>query len=110
LDYSDSNALYNNPGRLKPDGTPVQSIVKIKYTGDYGQDFEAANQAGFGQKSTPSLNGEQYTWHHLDDYNPQNGEGTMQLVRQDAHNGIPHTGGVSQYENFTGNQYTFKGW
>ena len=25
---------------------------------------------GFGQKSTPSLNGDKYVWHHLDDYDP----------------------------------------
>jgi RHS repeat-associated protein len=109
LDYSESNALYNNPSRVKPDGSPVSSTVKIKYTGDYQQDFQAASQAGFGQNSTPSLNGDQYVWHHVDDYDPVSNEGSMQLVNQDAHLGIPHTGGVSQYQAATGNQYTFRG-
>ena len=108
LDYSNSNALYNNPSRLKPDGTPVSAVVRIKYTGDYNQDFQAASQAGFGQNSTPSG----YTWHHVDDYDPETGEGTMQLVNTDAHQGIPHIGGVSQYRQATGDMsaYTFKSW
>ncbi|XWR56500.1 HNH endonuclease [Dickeya zeae] len=36
--------------------------------------------------------------------------GTMQLVRTDAHNGISHVGGVSQYQAATGEKYTFKTW
>ncbi|MEX5927427.1 hypothetical protein [Providencia hangzhouensis] len=28
LDYSKSKALYHNPDRLKPDGTPVEPIVE----------------------------------------------------------------------------------
>ncbi|SET59057.1 RHS repeat-associated core domain-containing protein, partial [Thorsellia anophelis] len=110
LDYSKSNALYNNPNRLKPDGTPTESIVQIKLTGDYQADELAANLRGFGQKSTPSLNGERYVWHHLDDYNPNTGIGTLQLVKQDAHLGVQHIGGASQYKEATGNAYTFKTW
>ncbi|CAM3955529.1 HNH endonuclease [Vibrio aerogenes] len=110
LDYSESNALYSNPERFKPDGSPVESIVKIDYTGDYHADFEAASMKGFGQKSTPSLNGDKYVWHHLDDYDPVTNQGTMQLVRVDAHNGIQHSGGVSQYKKATGKKYLFKKW
>ena len=36
--------------------------------------------------------------------------GTMQLVEQNAHTGITHTGGVSQYQKATGNKYEFKTW
>ncbi|MCH5517373.1 RHS repeat-associated core domain-containing protein, partial [Pseudomonas syringae] len=110
LDYSKSNALYSNPGRLKPDGTPASAIVKIKYTGDYQKDFLAANKLGFGQTSNPKLNGESYVWHHLDDFNPETGIGTMQLVKTGAHNGIPHVGGVSQYQAATGLKYIYNVW
>jgi hypothetical protein len=106
LDYSDSNALYLDPDRLKPNGEVVQPIVEIRYTGDYQKDFEVASLAGFGQKSTP--NG--YVWHHLDDYDPATNTGTMQLVQKRAHNGIAHNGGVSQYKTATGNSYIFKSW
>ncbi|WP_211145527.1 RHS repeat-associated core domain-containing protein, partial [Pseudomonas syringae group genomosp. 3] len=110
LDYAKSNALYSSPGRLKPDGTQASAIVKIKYTGDYQKDFLAANKAGFGQTSNPKLNGESYVWHHLDDYNPATGTGTMQLVKTSAHNGIPHAGGVSQYQAATGVKYIYNLW
>ncbi|HAS6319943.1 TPA: type IV secretion protein Rhs, partial [Vibrio vulnificus] len=110
LDYSESNALYSSPGKLKPDNTHVESIVQIEYTGDYHADFEAASMKGFGQKSTPTLNGNKYVWHHLDDYDPITNQGTMQLVRVDAHNGIQHTGGVSQYKKATGKKYLFRKW
>ncbi|QLI96560.1 HNH endonuclease [Providencia rettgeri] len=109
LDYSKSKALYHNPDRLKPDGTPVEPIVKIKYTGNYPDDFEAANMAGFGQKSTPMLDGERYLWHHLDDYDPITNEGTMQLVVSDSHNGIQHKGGVSQFKDTNNvSEYPFR--
>ncbi|TPW66418.1 HNH endonuclease, partial [Providencia stuartii] len=109
LDYSKSKALYHNPDRLKPDGTPVEPIVKIKYTGNYPDDFEAANLAGFGQKSTPMLDGERYLWHHLDDYDPITNEGTMQLVVSDSHNGIQHKGGVSQFKDTNNvSEYPFR--
>ncbi|MBS5775388.1 MAG: PAAR domain-containing protein [Enterobacter cloacae] len=96
LDFADSNALYNK----KPDVNP---IVKIQYTGDYDLDFQAANKAaGLNQKKAPSG----YVWHHLDDYDPRTNTGTMQLVEQGAHRGIPHKGGVSQYKLATGKAYT----
>ncbi|QNQ20011.1 hypothetical protein HF650_09690 [Kosakonia sp. SMBL-WEM22] len=31
----------------------------------------------------------------------------MQLVKQDAHSGISHVGGVSQYKAATGRRYAF---
>ncbi|WP_445367697.1 RHS repeat-associated core domain-containing protein [Methylomonas sp. BW4-1] len=95
LDYSASNALYTKPG--------VNPIQEITYSGDYILDFEAASQQALGQKSTPKG----YVWHHLDDYNPQTNKGTMQLVKREAHLGIPHSGGVAQYQKTTGEKYTF---
>lgn len=99
LDYSNSNALY-------PVKEGQRNIVKIEYTGVYGDDFEKASQAALGQKSTPKG----YIWHHLDDYNPSTNTGTMQLVKQDAHTGISHIGGCSQYKEATGNPYIFRTW
>ncbi|WP_431222841.1 HNH endonuclease [Serratia sp. L9] len=98
LDYSASNALYSKNG--------VNPIQKIEYTGNYHNDFEQASMAALGQKSTPKG----YVWHHLDDYNPVTNTGTMQLVQQKAHSGIPHVGGVSQYKAHTGISYIFKTW
>ncbi|ECY5492063.1 type IV secretion protein Rhs, partial [Salmonella enterica subsp. enterica serovar Montevideo] len=97
LDYSDSNALYNKrPG--------VNPVVTIEYSGDYLKDFERANTAAkLNQKSTPRG----YVWHHLDDYDPVTNKGTMQLIKQGAHQGISHSGGVSQYKAATGKSYTF---
>ncbi|WP_284358229.1 RHS repeat-associated core domain-containing protein, partial [Pseudomonas syringae] len=97
LDFSKSNALYAK----RPDINP---IVSIEYTGDYNKDFEASNKmAGLSQKSTPAG----YVWHHVDDYDTATNRGTMQLVEKQAHNGIPHKGGVSQYKAATGKAYTF---
>lgn len=65
----------------------MNPIVKIQYTGDYEQDFQAANEvAGLNQKKAPRG----YVWHHLDDYDPATNTGTMQLVEQEAHRGISH--------------------
>ena len=98
LDYVDSNALFTREG--------VNPIQRIEYTGNYHQDFEKANMAALGQKSTPKG----YVWHHLDDYDAVTNTGTMQLVQQAAHRGIPHVGGVSQYQEITGIKYIFKTW
>ncbi|MNH12060.1 putative deoxyribonuclease RhsC [compost metagenome] len=79
LNYAESNALYSKKPNVNP-------IVEISYTGDYDMDFESANhKAGLNQKTTPSG----YVWHHVDDYNPATNKGTMQLVEQPAHSGIP---------------------
>lgn len=99
LNYANSDALYP----VKPGQT---NTIPIQYSGDYKTDFEAASLAALGQKSTPKG----YVWHHLDDYNPATNTGTMQLVKQEAHNGVSHTGGCSQYKAATGNSYTFKTW
>jgi len=91
-----------------PNGTwlyPVtgnqKNIVKIKLTGKRigtGGDFHKANQAaGFPTNSAPTG----YTWHHLDDFDPQTGEATFQLVKTSEHvKTFPHTGSVKQYENY----------
>ena len=60
--------------------------------------------AGFGETDLPpTLNGVNYTWHHLDDFDPVTGECTMQLVRRDIHNASkPHTASPKQYSNYIG--------
>ncbi|QDY42318.1 HNH endonuclease signature motif containing protein [Candidatus Pantoea soli] len=81
----------------------VNPDVTISYSGDSVLDFQSANEiADLIQKSTP----EGYVWHHLDDYGPKINTGTRQLVEQNAHSGIPHSGGVIQYKAATGKSYT----
>jgi hypothetical protein len=58
--------------------------------------------ANLSQKTTPSG----HVWHHLDDYDPKTNTGTMQLIKQNAHSGISHNGGVAQYKAATGKAYT----
>ena len=72
----------------------------------YADDFRAASLEGLGQVSTPK----NYVWHHLDDYCPETNIGTMQLVHKDAHAGISHIGGGSQYKVAIGNSIIFQTW
>jgi RHS repeat-associated protein len=97
VDFANSPDLY-------PAGAGQQNTVTIEYTGSRRQDFGAANEAaGTGTTQKPP---DGYTWHHLDDYDPNSNTGTMQLVNRDAHEATyPHVGGVSQYEKATGNTY-----
>ena len=99
LDYADSDALY-------PIKEGQKNIISIEYSGVYSTDFENASLSALGQKSTPKG----YVWHHLDDYDPKTNRGTVQLVKQEAHSGISHIGGCSQYKQATGKSYIFKTW
>lgn len=89
---------------LYPVGEGQKNIVTIEYTGSRRQDFGAANlAAGLGTTQKPP---EDYTWHHLDDYNPATNTGTMQLIETGAHEATyPHNGGVKQYQDATGRKY-----
>jgi RHS repeat-associated protein len=91
--FSGTPYLYSTgPGQL--------NVATIRLTGSYAADEAAANAAA-GLKETPAG----YVWHHLD-YDPVTGKGTLQLAGQDAHLAtIPHSGGVSQYEHSTGQEY-----
>jgi len=67
-----------------PDFSGVaKATVKIPQTGNYADDFAAANKAA-GFSATPKG----YTWHHHQD------GFTMQLVPQDIHKGTGHTGSL----------------
>lgn len=62
---------------------------------------EAYKQAGLTKTQVKSMG--KYTWHHLDDFDPVTGKGTMQLVTQSAHEAsLPHTGSVAQFEKHFG--------
>jgi len=100
VDFSGSDALY-------PHG---ESIVKIKMTGSRYGDFKAANDiAGYANASgniTGKSHPENYTWHHLNDYDPVTNTSTMQLVKTSAHEAsFPHSGSVSQFEKHHGVKY-----
>ncbi|HYC85213.1 MAG TPA: HNH endonuclease [Chryseosolibacter sp.] len=97
----------NKPASLYPTVGNEKNIVKIKLSGkrqgDDG-DFHRANQAANLPGTTAPTN---YTWHHLDDFDPETGEATMQLVKTTDHVGTtPHTGSVKQYENYKGTTYS----
>ena len=92
--FRDSEYLYPvEPGQ--------KNIVKVPMTGSRRNDFKLANEeAGLkdhiptGMDSPPD-----YTWHHLDDYDPVTNTSTLELVQRKAHKAtIPHKGSVSQYE------------
>ncbi|PNK92128.1 hypothetical protein CEQ31_021905 [Serratia odorifera] len=100
VDFSGSDALY-------PDGV---SIVKIKLTGGRYGDFKAANQIAGFENASGNITGRShptdYTWHHLDDYDPKTNTSTMQLVKTTAHEeSFPHSGSVSQFEKHHGVKY-----
>jgi hypothetical protein len=76
--------------KFKPEGFPNFSSVAKKtvvmdgLTGRYGTDAAMANRAaGFSQ--TPAG----HVWHHVEDGK------TLQLIPQDLHNAVRHTGGAA---------------
>jgi RHS repeat-associated protein len=97
VDFSNSPDLY-------PAQEGQSNTVKIEYTGSRRQDFGAANRAGnIGTTQQPPAD---YTWHHLDDYDPETNTGTMQLVKRTTHEATyPHIGGVKQFIDATGRIY-----
>ena len=80
---------------------PVSQYVVIKLTGSRRKDFERANSI-VGLPGTP----DDYTWHHIDDFDASTGWSTLELVRTSAHKAtVPHSGSVAQYEEFNGVPY-----
>jgi hypothetical protein len=65
-----------------PDLFPSEgAIVKIKMQGSRGRDFtEAFKKSGIDRKLA-----DDYTWHHVADFDPTPGETTMQLIKTDIH-------------------------
>ena len=108
-DYTTKGGKYLYPKTSLQLGQ--KNFVEITMTGDMAKDFKAANEAAgflnFGYKA-PKLGEVQFTWHHLDDFNPVTGKVTVQLVDQSAHTkvvGMGHSGGVAQYKTFNGSGY-----
>ncbi len=95
VDFSGSPSLYPVTGSQR-------NIVEITLQGARGRDFtEAYKLAGINEADAW-----QYTWHHLDDFDPETGKATMQLVTTDAHvASFPHKGSVSQFEKHFGVKY-----
>lgn len=88
VDFNGSTYPYPVKGSEK-------NILKIKLTGDRKFDKKLAYEMS---KITPNKN---YTWHHLDDYNPTTNTCTMQLVSKDIHEATyPHFGAVALIEEF----------
>jgi len=86
---------------LYPAVQAQRNIVKIKLTGSRRNDFALANKEG---KFTETPKG--YVWHHVDDFDPQSGEATLELIPRNAHNAtLPHAGSVAQYVNHHGVGY-----
>ena len=78
--------------------------IRITMTGRRGGDFSNADQAMkrlFPTYTKPTG----YTWHHMDDFDPQTGTCTMQLVQSSAHQGtgvtgMQHSGSVAQWKSY----------
>ncbi len=66
VDFSGSPSLYPVTGSQR-------NIVEITLQGASGRDFtEAYKLAGINEADAG-----QYTWHHLDDFDPETGKATM---------------------------------
>jgi RHS repeat-associated protein len=94
VDFTGSPDLFPVTGNQK-------NIVTITMQGSRPRDFtQAFKEAGI-KASNPAV--DDYTWHHVDDFDPKTGKATMQLVKTSAHEAtFPHGGSVSQYEKHFG--------
>ncbi len=89
---------------LYPITANQKNIVKIKMTGSRRLDGKLANRlAGFESQPT------NFTWHHLDDYDPFTNTCTMQLVKDKIHIKCnPHYGGVEVVKQYFSNKKIYK--
>jgi hypothetical protein len=88
VDFAGTKYLY-------PIKESENNIVKIKLTGNRKYDKILAYELA-GVK--PNKN---YTWHHLDDFDPTTNTCTMQLVEKKIHEATyPHFGSVKLIEDF----------
>ncbi|WP_256592174.1 HNH endonuclease [Pseudomonas sp. CC120222-01a] len=94
VDFTGSPDLFPVTGNQK-------NIVTITMQGSRPRDFtQAFKEAGI-KASNPAV--DDYTWHHVDDFDPKTGKTTMQHVKTSAHEAtFPHGGSVSQYEKHFG--------
>lgn len=94
----------DNPVVHTIEGKP--SIIDIPYTSRRESDFKLAyERMGFTPQQIAEAE-ELYVWHHLDNWDPVSGQGTMQLVLKSVHNSagygdaLNHTGGVAMWKWF----------
>lgn len=70
--------------------------------GSRGRDFTQA----FIESGISRADAVDYTWHHLNDFNPSTGTTSMQLVKTSAHvDTFPHIGSAGQFQNHYGVKY-----
>jgi hypothetical protein len=95
VDFSNSPDLFPVTGDQK-------NIVQIPMQGSRGRDFTEA----FKESKIPRADAADYTWHHVNDFDPQTGKTTLQLVKTPTHEAsLPHKGSVSQFEKEFGVKY-----
>ncbi|RDU95216.1 RHS repeat-associated core domain-containing protein [Trinickia dinghuensis] len=95
VDFTGSPDLY-------PVNEGQQNIVKITMQGSRSRDFVQA----FKEAKIPKAEAGGYTWHHLNDFNPESGETTMQLVKTQTHiDTFPHAGSADQFGKHFGVEY-----
>ena len=86
---------------LYPAAQGQRNVVNIPLTGSWRKDFALANRE---VKFTETPYG--YMWHHVDDFDPQSGRATLELIDKAAHNATrPHAGSVAQYVKHHGVRY-----
>lgn len=87
-----------------------KSIIKVKLTGSYTDDFNKAFDAYFKKLNIvdeieKTKIRKKYVWHHLDDLD-ENLESSFQLVLRKIHNkSTPHIGSVAKYEKVFNRKY-----
>ena len=83
-----------HPDTINPEHP--NGIYTIQATGNYNQDKkELFGEAGL-KKSFDDYKG--YVAHHIS-YDPETNTMEMQLVLEEAHSKVPHTGGVKEYQD-----------
>jgi hypothetical protein len=86
---------------LYPAGEGQRNAFKMPLTGSRKADVNLANEMG-GFAETPAG----FRWHHVDDFDPETGMSSIELVKKEAHEATyPHAGSVSQWEKFHGRPY-----
>jgi Pretoxin HINT domain/A nuclease of the HNH/ENDO VII superfamily with conserved WHH len=98
---------YANTTYLHPlnRGKTIRIKMTGKRTGSSGDFALADTEMRIIETSYVKPNN--YTWHHLDDFDPITGECTMQLVESSAHQGsgvlgMAHSGSVAQWKAYYG--------
>jgi len=121
--YDEANRLLEDMGVIVPRSAngmgpdfrlgPIEHVyhiggrrydnIKIKMSGNRDIDFQRAFEvAGIDQTTIGQTSSRSYTWHHLDEYDPDTGMCTMQLVLTPIHDVLDHAGSVHMWELFWG--------